>query len=146
MNSLRERILQALMTLLQPVAQANGAALIRSPPVGIPREQSPALLLFPESDGIASRPNDRVERHLVLRMTALARDQGSESAFVIADRLLVAAHAALFANANFDDLALGLMELECEWESEGADAQAAAIPARYQITYRTLATDISQQG
>lgn len=145
-SSIRERLLQAVMNVLQPVAQANGAALIRSPPTGVTREQSPALLLFPESDGIASRPNDRVERHLVLCLTALARDQGNESAFVIADRLLVTAHAALFGQPNFDGLALGLMELECEWESEDADAQAAAIPARYLITYRTLATDISQQG
>jgi hypothetical protein len=29
---------------------------------------------------------------------------------------------------------------------EDADATAAALPARYQITYRTLASDISQQG
>lgn len=145
-TSIRERLLQVLMTRLQPVAQANAATLIRSPPVGIPRDQSPALLLVPESDGIASRPNDRVERHLVVKLTALARDQGNESAFFIADRLLVAAHASLFAQTNFDGLALGLMELECEWEGEDADANAAAIPARYQITYRTLATDISQQG
>lgn len=145
-SSIRERLLQSVMAVLQPVAQANGAALIRSPPVGIPREQSPALLVFPESDGIASRPNDRVERHLVLRLTALARDQGNESAFLIADRLLVAAHAALFAQPNFDGLALGLMELECEWDSEDADAVAAAIPARYQVTYRTLANDISTLG
>lgn len=145
-TSIRERLLQSVMEVLQPVASANGSTLIRSPPVGITREQSPALLVFPESDSIASRPNDRVERHLVVRLTALARDRDAESAFVIADRLLVAAHAVLFAQTNFDGLALGLMELECEWESEDADAQAAAIPARYQITYRTLATDISQQG
>ena len=145
-TSIRERIVLAVMAALDPIVTAQGAALIRSPTTGVTREQSPALLIFPESDSIVSRPNDRVERHLVLRMTALARDQGTTSAHAIADSLLVVAHAALFAQPNFSGLALGLQELECEWEVEDADANVAAVPARYQITYRTLASDISQQG
>jgi hypothetical protein len=145
-SSIRERLLQGVMTVLAPVALAQGALLIRSPPVGVTREQSPALLFFPESDNIVARPNDRVERHLVIRLTALARDQGGLPAHDIADQLLVAAHAALFAQANFGGLVLGLQELECEWDAEDADATAIAIPARYQISYRTLVSDLSQQG
>ena len=145
-NSLREQILQAVMAALAPVAAAQNATLLRSPPTGVPREQSPALLVFPETDSIVKRPNDRVERHLVIRLAALARGADGDVPEVIADCLLVAAHAALFANANFGGRALGLQELECEWEVEDADATVAAIPARYQITYRTLASDLSQQG
>lgn len=144
--SIREQILQAILAALASVATAAGATLLRSPPTGVPREQSPALLVFPESDGIVSRPNDRVERHLVVRVTALARASASDVPEAIADRLLVAAHAALFANASFSGLAIGLQELECEWDVEDADATVAAIPARYQITYRTLASDLSKQG
>lgn len=145
-NSIREQILQAVAGTLAPVATAQGATLLRSPPTGITREQSPALLVFPESDAISQRPNDRVERQLVVRVVALARETGGEAPEVIADRLLVAAHAALFANANLSGLCLGLKELDCEWDVEDADATAAAIPARYQITYRTLAADISTRG
>ena len=145
-ESLRERILQAVMGVLEPFVVAQGATLIRSPPTGVTRDQAPALLMFPESDGIVARPNDRAERHLVIRLTALARDQGGMSAHRIADQLLVSAHAALFAQANFGGLVLGLQELECEWDVEDADASATAIPARYQITYRTLVSDLSQQG
>jgi hypothetical protein len=79
-------------------------------------------------------------------VVALARETGSEAPEVIADRLLVAAHAALFSNANLGGLCLGIRELDCEWDVEDADATAAAIPARYQITYRTLSHDISTQG
>ncbi len=146
MNSLRERCLQAVAGLLAPVAQAQGAQFRRSPTTGIPREQSPALLLFPESDGIVERANDRVVRQLVVRIDALAREHGGVAAEDLADRLLVAAHAALFADANLGGLALGIKELDCEWNVEDADATAALIPARYQITYRTLAHDISSQG
>jgi hypothetical protein len=133
-QSIREQILQALMATLAPVATAQGATLQRSPVHSVPREASPALLLFPGSEAIVERPNDRVERQLIVRLVALA------------DQILVAAHAALFAHANFGGLALGLRELDCEWDVEDADAGAAAMPARYQITYRTHYHDLASQG
>lgn len=141
--SVRERILQAVMGLLSPVAAAGGAALLRSPATAVPREVSPALLLFPESDAIVERPNDRVERALTLRIVALAR---GEAAFTDADRLLTAAHAALMADPGLGGLALALRELDCEWDQDDADAGAAALPARYQIRYRTFANDLTRQG
>ena len=146
MNSIRERCLQAVVGRLAPVAQAQSATFHRSPPTGIHREQSPALLLFPESDAITRQVNDRVERQLVVRLVALARETGTEAPESVADRLLVAAHAVLFADPNLGGLCLGIRELDCEWDVEDADATAAAIPARYQITYRTLVTDLSTQG
>ena len=145
-NSIREQMLQAVMGLLLPVAAAEGAVVLRSPVSGVPREQSPALLLFPESDTITQHVNDRVERQLIVRVVALARESSGLAPELLADRLLVAAHAALFAQANLGGLCLGIKELDCEWDVEDADAIAAAIPARYQITYRTFATDLSLQG
>lgn len=136
-------MLQSLMGRLAPVATAQGAVLLRSPTVPLGREQSPALLLFPESDTIRERPNDRVERELVLRLTALAR---GDDAAQVADVLLVAAHAALFSDVSFGGLALGIKELDTEWDLEDADTTACAIPARYQLTYRTFANDLSKQG
>lgn len=144
-HSIREQLLQTLMTLLAPIAAAEGATLLRSPVQAISREQSPALLLFPESDTITDRYNDRLERHLIVRLVALARE-GNAPAETLADRLLVAAHATLMRNMNLGGLALGIQELDGEWEFEDADATAAALPTRYQITYRTLAADISQPG
>jgi hypothetical protein len=150
MNSIRERCLQAVASLLLPVAQSLGATFHRSPTTGITREQSPALLVFPESDSIVERSNDRVVRQLVVRIDALAREQVGAAPEDIADQLLVAAHAALLGgvnnNANLGGLCLGIKELDCEWGVEDADATAALIPARYQITYRTLAHDIASQG
>lgn len=145
-QSLREQILQALMSQLRSVASANGAQCLRSPTTGITREASPALLLFPESETISERPNDRVERQLVIRLVALARASPNEPAESIADRLLVEAHRALFADSNLGGLCLGLKELDGDWDVEDADATAAAQPARYQITYRTLAHDLTQKG
>jgi hypothetical protein len=146
MNSIRERCLQTVAGLLLPVAQSLGATFHRSPTTGIPREQSPALLVFPESDAITQRSNNRVERQLVVRVVALARENDIDTPEEIADGLLAAAHAALFTNANLGGLCLGIKELDCEWDVEDADATAALIPARYQITYRTLAHDLASQG
>jgi hypothetical protein len=118
----------------------------RSPTVAISREQCPALVVFPESDAITERSNDRVTRELTVRIVALARAVPSGAAETEADRLLTAVHAALMADLNLGGLALGIREQECEWEVEDADAVAAAIPARYAITYRTLVSDLSVQG
>lgn len=144
--SLRESIIQAVMALLSPIALANGVTLIRSPPNGLSREQSPALLIFPESDTVSPRVNDRVDRQLVLRIVALARETEGIAPQTIADGLLVAAHAALFANANLNGLCVGLRELECEWDVEDADALIASLPARYQFSYRTMAHDLALIG
>ena len=146
MNSLREQILQALLDRLRPIAEAQGATLHRSPTVALTREQCPALVVFPEAETITVRANDRVTRELVVRIVALARGIPPEVPETVADQLLTAAHAALLADGNLGGLALGLHEQDCEWDVEDADAVAAAIPARYRITYRTLARDLAVPG
>jgi len=45
----------------------------RTPSVAITRDQCPALVVFPESESLAERANDRVTRELTVRITALAR-------------------------------------------------------------------------
>ena len=60
--------------------------------------------------------------------------------------LLCAAHAALMLDVNLGGLALGVREVESEWEVDDADGVAASTSARYQITYRTLISDISIQA
>ena len=145
-NSIREQILLAVLAAVRPAAQALGAGVHRSPTVAISREQSPALVVFPESEAITERANDRVTRELTLRIVALARAVPPAVPETEADRLMTAAHAALMADTNLGGLALGIREQECEWEVEDADAVAVALPARYRITYRTLANDLSTPG
>lgn len=144
--SIRERLLQEIVSRLSPLAHAEGAQIKRSPTTVISRDASPALLLFPEAESIAQRANDRIERHLIVRLVAMARETSGEAAEVIADRLQVAAHAALFSDVNFGGLCIGLQQLDCEWDIEDADATAVAIPTRYQVTYRTLVHDLTAQG
>ena len=146
MNSIREQILQRLAGVLGVVAAAHNASVHRSPTVAIEREHCPALVLFPEADQITERANDRVTRELTVRITALARAIPPLLAETEADALLTAAHAAVMLDVNLAGLALGVREIDAEFDIEDADATAAAIPQRYRITYRTLAADLSQLG
>jgi hypothetical protein len=157
-TSIREHILQALFYRLQQLSEDAALhgmptfTVHRNPTVAITREQSPALVVFAEGDAISQRANDRVTRELTVRITALARTQLAPdgSTLVVAetqaDQLLATAHATLFADVNFGGLALGLRELETEWDIEDADPVVCAIPARYAISYRTLIGDLAMQG
>lgn len=145
-HSIREQILLAVLDAVRVPVESLGATLHRSPTVAISREQCPALVVFPESESITERANDRVTRELTVRLVALARAVPPAIPETEADRLITAAHAALLADRNLGGLALGLREQECEWDVEDADAVVATIPARYATTYRTLETDLSTKG
>jgi hypothetical protein len=145
-QSIRERILQSLVAVLTPVATNQAANVWRTPSVAITRDQCPALVVFPESESLADRANDRVTRELTVRITALTRAVPPDLAETQADALFCAAHAALMLDVNLGGLALGIREVESEWEVDDADGVAASTSARYQITYRTLIADISIQA
>jgi hypothetical protein len=145
MQSIREQLIQAVVTCLTPVATDQGATIRRQPTIPTDRAHTPALLLFPEAENVR-RVNERCERELTLRLVAVSFGTATEKPEPLADRLLTAAHAALLSDVTLGGLALGLAELDCDWQQDDADLEAAAIPARYQLTYRTLVSDISQKG
>lgn len=141
MNSIRERILRAVVTRV--AAAISPVPVLRMPSIPVTREASPALLLFVEGDSITAHANHLVDRLLMLRFAVVAR---GADAFDLADRTLVAAHAALLADPNLGGLAIAVREVDCEWEAEDADAGAIAMPARYEVRYRTHAIDLTQTG
>ena len=120
------------------------ATEVRDPGVGLTRDQVPALVLTIEADAPLGRHNDRIERALAVRLTALVRSMGDGHAE--ADALICAAHAALFTDVSLGGLALDITELEADYQFEDADLEAIAIPALYRITYRTLVSDLRQGG
>lgn len=145
MQSIREQLLQNVVTLLVPVVMVQGATLRRQPTVPTDRAHSPALLVYPETETVR-RVNECCERELTLRLVAVSFGTDTETPEPLADRLLTSAHLALFTDVTLGGFALGLKELDCDWQQEDADMEITAIPARYQITYRTLANDLSKKG
>jgi hypothetical protein len=142
MISRRERIVREIVARI--TAAISPVTVVRQPAIAIPRERTPAVVITVESDAPVKRANDRMERELVVRVTALARDPVDGHA--VADDLLCQAHAALFADVTLGGLALGITEDEVDWQVEDADLEAIAVPAAYRITYRTLVSDLTQGG
>ena len=70
MNSVRERLLRILVDRL--LAALAPAAVLRQPATPLPREASPALLVFVEGDALTAHANRLVERALTVRLVALA--------------------------------------------------------------------------
>lgn len=141
MVSIREQILREVVARVS--AAITPVPVLRMPVIPVTREASPALLVFAEGDGVTGSANDVVDRLLTLRLVALARD---ELAFDTADQLMVDAHRTLMVDHNLGGLCLGMTEVDCEWDADDADSAAVAIPARFEVRYRTLAKDLTQIG
>ncbi len=141
MFSIREQVLREIVLRLTNVVAP--VPVLRMPVAPVTREASPVLLVFAEGDGIAANANGVMDRALTLRLVAIARD---DNAFDTADQLIVEAHRALLFDANLGGLCLGMTQLDCEWDVEDADNTAVAIPARFEIRYRTLSNDLTQTG
>ena len=137
MNSIRERILRTLHERL--TAALAPVPVLRQPTTPLSRDTGPALLLIVEGESVSERSNRLADRVLTVRLVAVARGAQALNA---ADLLMVASHQALLADPGLGGLALGLRDLDCEWESDDADTGAAAIPARYEVRYRTLVHDL----
>ena len=143
--SIREQLLQAVITTLSPIATTMGAILFRSPVIAILRNQTPAIVVFPEEE-TSTVENTLTKRTLIIRVVALAREVGANDGEIVADQLITASHAALMASKNLGGLCLKIRELGTEWDIEDADARAVAIPAKYAIEYRTHINDLTVKG
>jgi hypothetical protein len=140
--SIREKIMQALITTLSPVAKDMGAKIFRSPVFAILREQTPAIVVFPVEE-VTGAQNTQTLRKLTVRVVALAREVDGTNAEIVADQLIVAVNAALMANNNMGGLCTKIREIGTEWDIEDADARAAAIPVKYEFEYRTHINDLT---
>ena len=141
MNSVRERILREVAARLSSALEPTPVR--RMPAVPSPRTDGTVLQLFVDGDSISAHANHLVDRLLIVRLVALAH---GDAAFDHADLVLVAAHKALLRGPSWAGLAIAVREIDCEWEVDDTDAGALALPARYEIHYRTHALDLTQTG
>ena len=141
-QSRREQIVREILARI--ATAVSPIVVLRQPTTAIPREKTPALVVAVESDTPVKRANDRMERDLIVSVTGFARDP--VDGYAVADDLVCRAHAALMADPALGDLALGIAEMEADWQAEDADMEAVAITATYRITYRTFITDLTSKG
>lgn len=139
-NSVREAIVRVILQRLQ--AALAPVVVLRQPTVAQPRQDSPFVAVVLEADTLDAVVNTAVQRHLLLRITAVSRDAADP--WGQADALVCAAHAALLADPTLGALALATEPQDADFSAEDADAAAVAVPAVYRITYRHARGDLTQ--
>lgn len=140
MSSVREAIVRAVLQRLQ--AALAPTSVLRQPTVAQPRETATFVALVVEADTLDAAVNTAVQRHLLLRLTAVSRDDVDPWGQV--DDLLCRAHSALMAEPTLGGLALATEPQDSDFSAEDADAAAVAVPSMYRITYRHARGDLTQ--
>jgi hypothetical protein len=140
-KSIREQICERVMDLLQPVAVASKASLIRSPTLAVPEEDCPALLVYPVKGSVAVK--NVAERTLSVRVTVLARGSDTITAELQADALMVLAHRALMSKENWGGLCQKVVDEDWELDTEDADPEVVAIPMNFLFEFRTAVDDLT---
>lgn len=142
MQSIREQIVREIVARV--TSAVSPVRVLRQPLVAVTRDQSPAVIVSVESDTPVKRSNDRVERELVVRITALVRS--TDDGYAIADDMLCRVHEDIFADVSLCNLAIGVTEMDTDYNAEDADADALAISVGYRVSYRTMMKDITSKG
>ena len=139
-KSIREQICERIMALLQPVAVAGKATLLRSPTLAIPEEDCPALLVYPVKGTVNVK--NVAERTLSVRVTVLARGSDTETAELQADGLMVLVHRALMSK-DWGGLCQKVVDEDWELDTEDADPAVVAIPMNFRFEFRTAVDDLT---
>jgi hypothetical protein len=138
--SVREQILQKIVSMITPVAEQFGAGVFRSPTVALQKDQVPAIVVFPEKE-VAPEFKNNVSRTLIVRIVAVSRGDDATTAEVFVDRMMVGVYLALRQELNLGGLCQSIKEDEIEYEIEEADPVIATLPTRYAINFRTRVDD-----
>jgi hypothetical protein len=146
MQSIREQIVRRCIATLE--AAIAPVQVLRQPVHATETEKAPVVLFSIEGDAPERQSNDRMERKLTVRIEAVAaKKAATPDPFATADDLISKAHMAILADPQMHGgMALRVAEAECEYQSEALEVDVVSIPARYQITYRTMITDLTIQG
>ena len=141
MQPVRERIVREVVTAV--TAAVAPVPVIRQPAYAL-SDVREAVIVVVESDGIVRRSNDRAERAMTIRVEAVSGSKADP--FAAADALIAKAHSAIVASPALAALVLKIDEKTVEYQSDYLETFLAAVPSRYEITYRTMLSDLTIQG
>ena len=141
--SIRERIVQEVMARLSRVLPGK---VRRQPLAPVTRDDGNVLLVLIDGDSPVRMANDRAERELLLRLSAVCRAEKTADGWAAADSIASTAHTVIMADQSLGGLSVRILEDVSEFTAESADYDLVAVSTLYRITYRTAVSDISQPG
>jgi hypothetical protein len=141
MQSVREQIVRSFIDVVK--AAVAPVPVIRQPAYAI-TDAREIVVVSVESDGATRRANDRSERVLTIRVEALSA--AATDPFAAADDHIAKLHNAVMTSTALSSLTLKIEEKTVEYQSDYLETFLASIPARYEITYRTMTSDLTTQG
>jgi hypothetical protein len=141
--SIRERIVQEVTARLSRVLPGK---VRRQPLAPVTRDDGNVLLVLIDGDSPVRVANDRAERELLLRLSAVCRAEKTSDGWTAADSIASTAHAVIMADQSLGGLSVRILEDVSELTAESADYDLVAVSTLYRITYRTEVSDISQTG
>lgn len=150
-TSIREQIVDKVMTLFQAVGAPAGVTIHRERTRPLENEQLPAIVIYlGEEDPIPlAHQNFKaplLERQLVLYVESRAIGLDGEAPDEALDPLTVWATKQLVGNEKLDGLAMGVIEGKTVWLSKEGDQPIAAALTMFVIRYRTDRIDPTSQN
>ena len=143
--SIREQIIRAAIVAMTPVAQTYNATIFRSPAVAVERNQLPAIIVAPDKIEV-KKVNSAMERTMVLRITAIAKRDEEGHCDALVDQISTDLCRAMATAQNFGGLCQALRETEVEFEVDEADVAISALPACFEVVFRTRLDDATVKG
>jgi hypothetical protein len=141
MYSVREQIVRGFIDAVK--GAVSPVPVVRQPAYAL-TDVREVVIVSVESDGVIRRANDRSERMLTIRVESLSA--ASTDPFAVADDRIVKLHNAVMTSAVLSSLTLKIEEKTVDYQSDYLETFLASIPARYEITYRTVISDLTMQG
>jgi hypothetical protein len=138
MDSIREKILQALTSKLTELEQVNSTRVFRSRKSAL-SGGDPAIIVQPVSEEVEALMSGLAERRLTVSVRVIARGEVPDQ---VADPIVAEAHAKLTADTRLNGLTVDISELGSEWQIEEAELPSCEVAMSYVVTYRTELDDL----
>lgn len=135
--SIRDQILDFVTALGDAIP---GAAAYRSREAAFARDEGPAILVRWADDQAETKMDGLTVRDLAMTVTFIARGAIPDQ---VADPIMVAMHAAIYADQTLGGLCRRVIEGETKPDFEVADQNAVAIVVAYKVRYLTPANTLA---
>lgn len=129
----REQIIAAAVSALAGTTGV-GSRIFRSRQDALDADESPSLVVTPDSEEPTELTNGYVEARLLFSVEVYARAVSAPDS--TADATVQSAHAKLMADPTLGGLAIDLAEAGTEWDFDQADQTAVMVRMRFSAWYR----------